>query len=500
MARILNDIYHAGILEVVAACLSRKYNVQVTIGGGLATSQEAENGRFVITIPDLKYDDKLFTLVRAYVDHETAHVRFSDFGYLKDALRSFPVGERSGVQNAWNIVEDIYVEKLMGMAYPGCLVNLKEGTETIYADAADINSHPTGFRNSMEHGMALALYGARRDLYGSDLMRQAFNALAKHWTVIPDYVSWLEDDFLPRVPGASTKENFKLGCALFSKLKTLYNQYEPPKNDLSSAIQKAVSKVNRNGMLNRIAVGIAGDGSPGNLRIQDLKPNEIADADAVSAVLRMRLRSLLQAHVMQRRHVGFAGKLDTHLLHRVGVCNPRVFRTRAERLALNTDIIILVDSSGSMANAEGLVSGCTYAAVTALATLPSVRTSVYAFGAQTCIRVLGPGERPTKRMRINAAGGTPLTQSVKHVLGKFDYMSDRRRVLLVITDGAPDGRKEVARRVFRMAQERLDVDVVGIGIQYTGIYDLLPGSRIINNISEFPAALFSSLQEILLAA
>ena len=505
MARVLNDIYHAGILEVVATCLSRKYNVQVSIGGELASTQANDNGGYTITIPDLKYDDRLTTLVRAYVDHEVAHARFTDFGAVKNAMKVAYRIEHPGVRNAWNVVEDIYVERLMGLAYPGAKLNLMAGMDVIYEGAADIGSYDAGFTNSFNHGLCLALYGARRNLYGSDLMRRAFDALAAEWTAVPKFVDWLEEVFLPLVPGNSSEANFSLGITLFDKLSRLYVSLSTDEKsvgvDIGHTIQAAVNKAARITPSNRgLRVGRSGDGFDALLRVEDLSANELADADAVSAVLRMRLRSLLQAHVMQRRHVGFAGRLDTHLLHRIGVSNPRVFRTRAERLALNTDVAILVDSSGSMGNDEALVSGCTYAAATALATLPSVRTSVYAFGAGSCIQVLAPGERPTKKMRIHALGGTPLAASAKHVLSRFDYMSDRRRVLLVITDGAPDGKVSVCRNIFRTAQEKLDVDVVGIGIKYTGIYDFLPGSRIINNISEFPGALFASLQEILLAA
>ena len=66
-----------GSLPLLASILGRKYGVQVRIGGSKAFT----DGN-IIQLPGLPFDcdDTLLGLVRGMLDHESAHIRDTDFG------------------------------------------------------------------------------------------------------------------------------------------------------------------------------------------------------------------------------------------------------------------------------------------------------------------------------------------------------------------------------------------------------------------------------------
>lgn len=88
---------HCRALPRIAAILGRKYGVRVHIGGDRAFT----DGRN-IHIPGLPLDADAvaLNLVRAYIDHESAHLRETDF----EALRC--VRMDSLTKHLWNMLED----------------------------------------------------------------------------------------------------------------------------------------------------------------------------------------------------------------------------------------------------------------------------------------------------------------------------------------------------------------------------------------------------------
>jgi cobalamin biosynthesis protein CobT len=105
-----------GSLPLMAATLGRKYGVKVFIGGEKAASDGRD-----IYLPALPLDSPpdLVKLARGYLDHESAHIRATDFDSLKKAKLK-PI-ER----HVWNMIEDYRVERLLGDRYPGCRQNFE---------------------------------------------------------------------------------------------------------------------------------------------------------------------------------------------------------------------------------------------------------------------------------------------------------------------------------------------------------------------------------------
>ncbi len=96
-----------GGLRIALQSLANKLGVTLVIGG----SDARTNGN-VIILPDLPGDDEEAALLaRGYIDHETAHIRFTDFG--------IPI-------RTWlNLIEDVRIEREQGREFPGCAVNMR---------------------------------------------------------------------------------------------------------------------------------------------------------------------------------------------------------------------------------------------------------------------------------------------------------------------------------------------------------------------------------------
>ena len=101
-------------LPLLACILGKQYNITVEIGGTTAYT----NGK-TIHIPSLKIDtDEMYiNMTRGYVDHEAAHIRYTDFQLLQKA-------NLTRLQfHLFNIIEDWRVETLLGKHFPGCRKN-----------------------------------------------------------------------------------------------------------------------------------------------------------------------------------------------------------------------------------------------------------------------------------------------------------------------------------------------------------------------------------------
>lgn len=119
-------------LPIVAKILGDKYGVRVEVGGHRACTDG-----HTIYLPALPDDDrKAENLVRGYIDHEAAHVRF------KTGLLSGPPLERA----LQNILEDIRIESRMKERYRGCGGNLNRMINELVADGSfepiDDEAHP----------------------------------------------------------------------------------------------------------------------------------------------------------------------------------------------------------------------------------------------------------------------------------------------------------------------------------------------------------------------
>lgn len=98
-------------LPLLASILGNQYGVQVNIGGDQAYSQGN-----TIQLPSLPLDDdgKFLALARGFIDHEAAHVRFTENIPIRRARLD------AVTKHVANSLEDWRVENRMAAIYPGC--------------------------------------------------------------------------------------------------------------------------------------------------------------------------------------------------------------------------------------------------------------------------------------------------------------------------------------------------------------------------------------------
>ncbi len=112
-------------MERVGRILSRKYNISVRCKGN-----ECKTDGQTIWLPALpdNISESLWNLVRGELDHETAHILFSDFdGPMKDFKQKW--GDFGF--DTLNVIEDVRVNYAMQKEYPGSRQNILHSIEEI---------------------------------------------------------------------------------------------------------------------------------------------------------------------------------------------------------------------------------------------------------------------------------------------------------------------------------------------------------------------------------
>ncbi|MBI5657854.1 MAG: VWA domain-containing protein [Geobacter sp.] len=141
-------------LALIAKVLGRKYDITVTIAGQIACTTGKE-----ITIPVVS-GDHAEALAHGYIDHEAAHVRYTDFSVqLTDNFAG----------DLLNILEDVRIEQAIGWEYPGCIANLRELTRILVEQHGAFRPDPS---HSSQSILAWIMALTRIAVLGHDSMRQ----------------------------------------------------------------------------------------------------------------------------------------------------------------------------------------------------------------------------------------------------------------------------------------------------------------------------------------
>lgn len=104
-----------GALPILAQCLGRKLGVRVVVGAAGART----DGK-TIFLPSLPAENPaVAVLANGFLDHEAAHIRHTDFAVLQELPT--PLGKA-----LLNVLEDVRIERLLGVAFPGSNHNLAD--------------------------------------------------------------------------------------------------------------------------------------------------------------------------------------------------------------------------------------------------------------------------------------------------------------------------------------------------------------------------------------
>ena len=227
------------------------------------------------------------------------------------------------------------------------------------------------------------------------------------------------------------------------------------------------------------------------------------DALKSCVALRARLQALLQAKAQKPCVTGRRGKLHTQRLYALAVNNPRVFIKPGEKLLTSTAVHLLLDCSGSMQGGRmELASLACFAVAAALGGCKGVNVGVTLFPAhsadeKTVAPLVRHGERVHRKFNMCSFGNTPLAESLWRVMQQMYPLREERKIILVLSDGAPDS-IPATHHAFNRG-EAMGFEMMGLGIQDNHMSRLLPKtSRTIDDLQGLAPAMFDMLQKALL--
>ena len=458
-------------LPLVASMLGDRLGVKVDIGNRENTCTDGNT----IYIPALPADgdERLYSLVNGFIDHESAHIRFTDFQVLDNTNMS-PLEK-----HIWNSIEDWRIEHELVKRYPGCREHFEWLIRYIFkAESKEkAGDNPPAF--SILNYILLTLRSWDVPELKKDREEEAL-VIKNHWPGLRGKI----DAILNQLPGNchSTGDSIKYAQKIVNLLEkeadagsgsepqspeqianttaqeeshdkgrsNLHEETEEQasspavderererqgdsastrkEHELSASAGKLHTLIHaREGELpvsfdeqlaselNATRTGMRNSGVrmavEGQLEIHPLPENQRQESIAASRALRTRLQALMQARTLRRTAPGRYGRLDGRLLHRLSVQNPRVFLRREEVPGVNTAVHILLDISGSMYRRIHLATSACYAVASALSGIPGINVGVTAFPATTPNDI--PGVCPLVRhgQRVGTGFDVPATGS-----------------------------------------------------------------------------------------
>ena len=165
------------IVDVVLLCrmMSAQYRIKIQPGvcstadkfDASAWCRKDKDG-YVLQVPFSPYmTEEQWRYLRGYIDHECGHVKFTDFqtymdlqkSVVDDCLRNYKPGASVTLKDflhnyasmVINILEDVRIERLMGIDFPGSRTNLNTLSEYLFKDCYSVST-------MMGDGMAGRLY------------------------------------------------------------------------------------------------------------------------------------------------------------------------------------------------------------------------------------------------------------------------------------------------------------------------------------------------------
>ena len=225
-----------------------------------------------------------------------------------------------------------------------------------------------------------------------------------------------------------------------------------------------------------------------------------------SARLAAQLTGLVQAKTMTRDRVGKRGvRIDGKRLHRMALDDGRLFKRRSESIEINATVHISLDISASMRSRMALAREAVLALVYALKQINGVTVSASAYPGTREDRIIPvvTGKESTQVVAetlaaLDSHDSTPMATGLWHAVHQICQTNAERRLILMITDGAPDidYHDAVVDLVKRCGLS--GIDVVGLGINVQLVEELFPRSLMINQLKELKTSLFLLAQHWLI--
>ena len=223
------------------------------------------------------------------------------------------------------------------------------------------------------------------------------------------------------------------------------------------------------------------------------------EAMRITARLASQLQALLQAYVMNRGGAFRRGCLDSNKLARIVVNNPKIFMQRVEQRAINTEVIILADMSGSMSGRRAKVlSEGLYALTHAIYPIKGVTIAAYGFSGSHFIPILEMGERPHDKFLLDCEDGTICGSMSLKALSRYSWVTDKRRIFIVMSDGETFD-EDLLKLAIKKAR-KAGIEIVGIGVESEAMQDYVEKNEFVyvEKVTDLPSRFFTVLRDKLI--
>jgi len=492
-----------GLTQRMARVMGRKDRVSVSFGGTIASASLLDKGRYHINLPALPagtvMTEHQYRVYNGYIDHESAHVRWTEFKTLAVDQKKDPI-----LKHMVNIVEDIRIENRQIQTYPGsrkfldalCYHVDKEDTENprhptqaeqvlglIYKEAyakyrnIDTNVVPEWLGDYAEYKRIETYMAAEMPkLWTSkDTMRIAKGIKDR----LPKDVDWTE---LQQQAGEGEPQLIMIGTGGES-LEEIREMVEAALAELEQAAIDNDQHEGRKEALKGLLVQIdnANDKTQAATNLPEQGPvlppcglhhdrvfvpsNEDMDAyDRARHACAPEItaaKKMLSMYLRSRKNTAWSrgleeGELDTSQLHQlVSFGSNKVMKERRSRDFMNTAVLLMIDCSGSM-NANTTRTAAIILAE-ALNSIKFLKLEIAGFttnrhsytelkdsGRSVGLDILLFKEFDTPYVKakprlgaVRTTGYTPLGEAYGHGFERLIVRKEARRVLWIISDGEP---------------------------------------------------------------
>ena len=506
-------------LPLVASVLSRKYGVNVIVGGDTAFT-EGKN----IHIPSLPItsDEHLLCMVRGFIDHESAHIRFTDFELLaKEKLDKLSF-------HIFNIIEDWRVENELAKLFAGSQVNLHYLIRHFFVnkqEEAGEKSPASLLLNYMlltVRSWDISEIAKPKTAGGKGILQTLRSEIEPAFLGLLDKLDMLFQEIRLQCRGTQgsifyAKEVLTLLKNYCSEMQEQEGQKKEESGQNNTEQGEAEQKEGNADEAEENTQDSNNNDITGKTKEVSLPPVKEADSCAVvpmldfekekalsmSVALRARMQGFLQSLIRQESAVGRYGRLYPHNLYRASVHNPKIFCRESLKKGMNTAVHILLDTSGSMDGMPLFIArqAC-FALGKVLGEIKNVNPAITVFPANSGNKdsvypLLKHGQKLTDVTVQSARGTTPLAPALWWVLREMLFLKENRKIIFILTDGKPDCYKTTKDAIAKA--EQLGFELYGIGIKDNSIEEILPKtSAIIMNLEELVPSVFAMLQKALL--
>jgi len=282
-------------------------------------------------------------------------------------------------------------------------------------------------------------------------------------------------------------ENASGGTSLH---ESLINETDLPEDAISQLSEQLAEQAQEDNDGDPIAINtssVGGDAS-NNGDTSGLQTGILA-----SSAIRSQLQGLLHAQTREQQWLHTSGKrLDGKRLTRLSSGDSRIFIKRDEMRRTDTAVHVLLDTSGSMHRIQDIANQATVSLALAISSIPKcdIATSMFP-GVEGDVSSITHRGQPVcsnlGRFAVDSSGGTPLAEAMLYAVRELAVSRRQRKVLIIITDGAPNSGSEVRYMNSLIASH---IDIYAIGINSTAVSHYFENWSVIKDVKELQKALF----------